>query len=196
LRTRSRGKEIVAAVVLIAALGGGADAGNSRRRTGNRLAQGGVAATITGIVVGSFAIGLSNGRPDAAKPFFAASLVSFGLGAVGLTSGLYLRATSPGDPPDAIALDPVRSRRRNERRVGVGLIGASAAVLITGILHGIGAAYDNHLAAERCTEDVCDAGGARLRSRAHTMALASDMLTGMGAIGLAGGFILYRGGHF
>jgi len=168
---------------------------NPRRRTGTRIAYAGVAATLTGIAVGAFAIGLGNDRPDAARPFFAASGISLGLGAIGLATGFYLRGTSPEDPPDAISLDRVRARHRNERRVGVALVGLGAAVLITGIAHAVGAYYDNDLAKDRCPDGTCDASGARLLARSHTMALAADMLIGTGTIGLAGGIILYRGGR-
>jgi hypothetical protein len=169
--------------------------GNPRRRTGTKLAHVGLAGTLTGIAVGAFAIGLGNDRPEAAKPFYAASAIAFGVGAVGFATGFYLRATSPVDPPDAITLDPVRARHRNERRAGIAIGGLGAAVLITGIAHGIGAWRDNDLAAAQCPNGVCTANGARLLSRAHTLALAADMLIGTGALGLAGGIILYRGGR-
>jgi len=168
---------------------------NPRRHRGTRIAKVGLGATLTGIAVGSFAIGLGNDRPDAARPFYYVAGVSLGAGVLGLATGLYLRATSPVDPPDAIARDPVRSRHRAERRAGVAIGGLGAAAVITGIAHAIGAIYDDRLADRRCADGVCGPDGDRLRARSHTMALAAYMLTGMGAIGIAGGVILYRGGR-
>lgn len=170
-----------------------ASATSSRRKTGTRIAYGGLAATLTGVAVGAFAIGLGNDRPDAATPFYAASGVAFGLGAIGLATGFYLRGTSPDDAPDPIAADPIRSRRRTERRVGIALAGAGAAVLITGLAHAVGAYHDNKLAEAQCPNGFCSAGGEHLLARSKTLALAAGLLIGPGAIGLAGGLILYRG---
>lgn len=192
--SRVTGKKWAAAIVLVAALGSVAHA-DDRHRKGTRIAKIGLGATLTGIAMGAFAIGLGNDRPDAAKPFFAGSAVLLGSGVGLLAGGFYLRGTSEADP-DPLANDPVRARHRAERRAGVALIGIGGVVLITGVLHGIGAYYDNHLASDRCAPDgTCAPGGERLRSRSHTMALAADMLIGTGAIGVAGGVILYRGGR-
>ncbi len=168
---------------------------STRRQTGTKIAYGGLASALTGVALGAFAIGLGNDRPDAARPFYVASFVTLGLGAAGLATGLYLRATSPPGPPDPVALDPVRARHRNERRAGIVLMGLGAAVLVTGIAHGVGAWRDDDLASDHCPDNICDADGARLSKRAHTLALAADMLIGTGAVGFAGGVILFRGGR-
>lgn len=167
---------------------------NPRRRTGTRIAYAGLTASLTGVALGAFAIGLGNDRPDAARPFYAASGISLGLGAIGLATGFYVRATSPEDPPDAISLDPIRSRHRSERRAGIVIGGLGAASLATGIAHAVGAYRDNDLAKAQCPGGVCNADGTRLVSRSQTLVLAADMLMATGAIALAGGIILYRGG--
>lgn len=166
-----------------------------RRHTGTRIMYVGLAASLTGVALGAFAVGLGNDRPDAAVPFYAASGVTLGLGALALASGSYLRATSPAEAPDAISLDPVRARHRNERRVGIALIGAGAAITLTGLAHAVGAYRDQDLADAQCPGGACNADGARLVARSHTLGLAADMLVGTGVIGLAGGIILYRGGR-
>jgi hypothetical protein len=168
---------------------------NPRRRLGTKITWAGVAAFLTGGAVGAFAIGLSMDRPEAAKPFFAAAGVSLGLGVIGIVTGVYVRATSPGDAPDAISQDRVRARHRNERRVGIAMMGASAAVLATGIAHFVGAWRDDDLSHAQCPQGVCNDDGARLQSRSHTLLLAAYMLSGPGVIGLAGGLALYRGGR-
>ncbi|MEO8706614.1 MAG: hypothetical protein ABI867_41700 [Kofleriaceae bacterium] len=187
-------------VVAIAALVGwagtaSADGANRRRRTGTRVAYVGLTSTLAGIALGAFAIGLGNDRPDAAKPFYAASAITLGGGSIALATGLTLRATSPQDPPDAISLDQVRARHRNERRAGIAIGGVGASILITGIAHAIGAWRDNQLAQDQCPDGLCSVNGARLFQRAHTLSHAADLLVGMGAVGLAGGIILYRGGR-
>lgn len=186
---------VVIAIVLGSSIAHAEGPANPRRRLGTKIAYAGLASSLTGIAVGAFAIGLGMDRPDAARPFYAVGYGTLGLGAIGLAAGFYLRRTSPEAPPDPIALDPVRSRHRTERRVGVALGGLGAAVLITGLAHAVGAYRDDSLADAQCPNGICNPDGARLLSRSKTLALAAEMLIGTGAVGLAGGVILYRGGR-
>ena len=68
-------------------------------------------------------------------------------------------------------------------------------MLVTGIAHVVGAYRDNDLADAQCPHGACNADGARLLARSKTLALAAELLIGPGAIALAGGIILYRGGR-
>jgi hypothetical protein len=85
--------------------------------------------------------------------------------------------------------DPHRTRRITGKVIAT----LGALDIAIGLAHVIGSAYDNHLAGPLCPNHACNADGARLLRRSHTMALAADMLIGMGVVGTAGGVILWVG---
>ena len=181
---------IVAAVALAAAPAR-ADEPHTRRKTGTRIADVGVGALLLGAAFEGTAAGLGD-HPDPQRGFAIAGGVSAGIGAIALGIGLYVRATSPAEPPDAISLDPLRSRHRWERRVGVAVASLGALAVAVGVAHAIGSAHDSGLADDQCPGGACNADGARLQARAHTLALAAELLIGPGAVGVVGGIVLYR----
>ena len=178
---------IVIAAVTIAATPASAD----RRRIATRIAYGGLTAVLLGIAAEGTAAGLGD-YPDPQRRFAIAGGISTGIGAIGLGLGLYLRATSPAVAPDAISLDPVRSRHRIERRVAVALTSLGALSVAVGVAHAVGAYRDSSLADAQCPNGVCTANGTRLFGRAQTLKLAAEMLIGPGVVGMMGGIVMYR----
>jgi hypothetical protein len=184
------------ALLAVAAVAGAAATAHAeptaRRKHGTRLVQAGTLALMAGAASEGTAAGLSD-HPGPQQGFFAAGLAIGGIGAVLLASGLYLRETSPAEAPDAIARDPVRRRRRWERRVGLSILGAGALVSAVGMAHVVGAVHDHDLADNLCPGGACDADAQRLVARSHTLALASLLLLGPGIVAMAGGAALYVG---
>lgn len=146
---------------------------------------------LVGAALGGTAAGLSD-YPDTQRDFALSAVITGGVGTLALATGLYLRATSPGEPPDAISLDPVRRRHRAERRVGFALAGLGSIAVAVGVAHAVGSVHDGGLADAQCPGGTCNADGERLRARAHTLALAAEMLIGPGLVGALGGIVMYR----
>ena len=168
-----------------------ARADTPRRHTGTRVTQAGVLLLMAGAASEGTAAGLSD-HPGPQEGFFVTGLALGGVGAVVLGAGLYLRATSDAPPRDAIELDPVRSRHRWERRVGLSIAAAGALVSAVGLAHVVGAVHDHDLADNLCPGGTCNADAERLRARSFTLALASGMLLGPGIVGIAGGLAMYE----
>jgi hypothetical protein len=150
---------------------------------------------VTGLLLGAAAEGTAAGLGDHPAPrsaFEIAGAVTAGVGVFALGIGLYLRATSPAEPPDVVSLDPVRRRHRWERRVGVVLAGLGGLATAVGVAHAVGAVRDGTLAEAQCVGGICNADGTRLRSRSETLRLAAELLIGPGIVGGLGGITLYR----
>ncbi len=183
------------AIVVVAAVASAAparaDEPHARRKTGTRIAQVGAGAILLGAAFEGTAAGLGD-HPGPQNGFAVAGGVTAGVGLLALGVGLYLRETSPPEPPDAISLDPVRSRHRWERRVGVAVAGLGALAVAVGTAHAVGSVHDSGLADDQCPNGACNADGARLQARAHTLALAAELLIGPGLVGLVGGIVLYH----
>jgi hypothetical protein len=163
----------------------------TRRRVGTDMTHVGVTALLLGAAAEGTAAGLGD-HPVPRRGFEIAGAVTAGAGVIALGIGLYMRATSPREPPDAVSLDPVRQRHRWERRVGVVLASLGGLATAVGVAHAIGAVRDSTLAEAQCVDGNCDADGNRLRSRSATLRLAAELLIGPGIVGAVGGIMMYR----
>jgi hypothetical protein len=164
---------------------------STRRRIGTEIANVGFTGVLLGVAAEGTAAGLGD-HPAPRSAFEIAGAVTAGLGVIALGIGLYERATSPAEHPDAVSLDPLRRRHRWERRVGVVLSGLGGLATAVGVAHAVGAVRDSTLAEAQCVDGICNADGTRLRSRSETLRLAAELLIGPGIVGGLGGITLYR----